>query len=277
MRWAILLTACASLAFSQEVKRPRITGVAHIAFMAHDFSQSRVFYTGIMGLQEPYSLKNPDIAFFKINDRQYVELFPEKQPNTDRLVNIGLETDNAEQLRKYLASRGVAVPNRVTKDRIGNRTFTVTDPEKHIVEFVQYEPNGWSMREKGKFMDDRRVSSHASHVGIISLCAGTGLEVLPRYPRLPGDCARRPKRKAPLGVPEGAGRRKLGGVRDVQHARPLRSKGLQRNGRYSRWSAVPRPSPVGRLPSHGDDRNGCSEMRRHLRGFARAQELHATA
>ena len=96
-----------------------------------------------------------------------MELFPEKEPNTDRLVNIGLETDNAEQLRKCLASRGVAVPDRVTKNRIGNRTFTVTNPEKHTVEFVQYEPDGWSMREKDKFMDDRRVSTQTTHVGII--------------------------------------------------------------------------------------------------------------
>jgi lactoylglutathione lyase len=163
----MLLTACTTLAFGQEVTRPRITGVAHITFMAHDLSQSRAFYTGMLGFQEPYSLKNPDITFFKINDHQYVQLFPEKEPNTDRLVNIALETENAEQLRKYLASRGVAVPDRVTKNRIGNTTFSVTDPDKHTVEFVQYEPDGWSMREKGKLMDDRRASTHMAHVGII--------------------------------------------------------------------------------------------------------------
>ena len=120
-----------------------------------------------MGFQEPYALKDPDTAFFKINDYQYVELFPEKEPKTNRLVNIGLETDDAEQMRRYLASRVVPVPDRVTKNRIGNRTFTVTDPEKHTVEFVQYEPGSRTMREKGKFMDDRRVSTQATHVGII--------------------------------------------------------------------------------------------------------------
>jgi len=171
MRLLVAAAIFASLASGQEVKRPRIVGVAHIALYAHDIEKSRIFYTGLLGFREPYSLTNPDgslsVAFFKINDRQYVELLPEKAPNTDRLVDIALETDNAEQLRVYLASRGVKTPGHVAKDRIGNTTFSVTDPDNHTVEFVQYEPDGWSLREKGKFMDDRRVSTHMAHVGII--------------------------------------------------------------------------------------------------------------
>ena len=52
------------------MKLPRILGVAHIAFYAHDMERSRAFYTGMLEFQEPYSLKDPDIAFFKINDHQ---------------------------------------------------------------------------------------------------------------------------------------------------------------------------------------------------------------
>ena len=132
MKWAIALTACLCLASSQEVKRPRITGVAHIGFMAQDINRSRAFYTGLLGWQEPYSLKNPDVTFFKINDRQYVELVSEDKPATDRLTHIALETDDAAGMLKNLASKGVKVPRRVTKDRIGNTSFTVTDPDKHI-------------------------------------------------------------------------------------------------------------------------------------------------
>lgn len=171
MRFVAAAAIFASLASGQAVQRPRILGVAHIALYAHDIEQSRSFYTGMLGFQEPYSLENPDgslsAAFFKINDHQYVEILPEKEPSTDRLVHIALETDNAEQLREYLGSRGVQVPDRVTKDRTGNTSFTVTDPDKHTVEFVQYDPDGWSMRENGEFMNDRRASSHMSHVGII--------------------------------------------------------------------------------------------------------------
>jgi catechol 2,3-dioxygenase-like lactoylglutathione lyase family enzyme len=167
MKWAIVLTACASLAWGQDVKRPRITGVVHIGLMAHEVNQSRSFYTDLLGWQEPYSLKSPDITFFKINDHQYVELVPETRPATDRLTHIALETDDAAGLLKYLASRGVKVPERAEKGRLGNLSFSVTDPDGHSVEFVQYLADGLSMREKGKFMDANRAPDHMSHVGII--------------------------------------------------------------------------------------------------------------
>jgi len=50
------------------------------------------------------------MTFFKVNDHQYIELYPEQEANSDRLSHIALETDNIEALRLYLASKGVAVP-----------------------------------------------------------------------------------------------------------------------------------------------------------------------
>ena len=70
-------------------------------------------------------------------------------------------------MRRYLASRGVKVPDRVPKGRIGNSNFNVADPDGHTVEIVQYEPDGWSMREKGKWMGPERVSTRMLHVGIL--------------------------------------------------------------------------------------------------------------
>jgi catechol 2,3-dioxygenase-like lactoylglutathione lyase family enzyme len=151
--------------------RPRITGIAHIAFFAKDIEKSRAFYRDFLGFEEPYSLKNPDgslsMAFFKINERQYIELIPEREPNTDRLSHISIETDNAEALRVYLASRGVAVPDRLPKGKTGNWNFFVTDPEGHRVEIMQYDPAGWTVREKGKHVPATRISTHIPHVGII--------------------------------------------------------------------------------------------------------------
>jgi lactoylglutathione lyase len=156
---------------AQDVARPRITGVAHIAVYAADFEKSRTFYRDFLGFEEPYSLAKPDgtpsMTFFKINERQYIELFPETAPNTDRLNHISIETDNAEAMRQYLASRGVAVPKTVPKGRIGNSNFNVKDPEGHTVEIVQYEPDGWTVREKGKHLGPDRVSKRLMHVGIV--------------------------------------------------------------------------------------------------------------
>jgi lactoylglutathione lyase len=168
---ALLLLVLAGIADAATLERPKITGVAHIAIWAHDYEASRAFYGNFLGFAEPFSLKKPDgspaVTFFKVNDRQYIELSPEKQPRTDRLNHYAIETNDAEAMRRYLASRGVKVPDRVPKGRIGNLNFMIQDPEGHSVEIVQYSADGWTMREKGKHMPDGRISKHMMHVGII--------------------------------------------------------------------------------------------------------------
>jgi len=141
---------------AQEAPRPKILGVAHIAIFAADYEKSRSYYHDFLGFEEPYSLAKPDgtpsMTFFKVNERQYIELFPETTPKSDRLNHISIETDDAEAMRKYLASFRIAVPKAVGKGRIGNSNFNIKDPDGHTVEIVQYEPDGWTVREKGKHM-----------------------------------------------------------------------------------------------------------------------------
>src|SRR3954462_3016629 len=171
MKWIVVLRGTSSLILAEAPARPRILGVAHISLFAHEYEKSRAFYRDFLGFEEPYSLKNPDgspmMTFFKVNDRQYIELSPEKEPGTDPLNHIAIQTDNAEAMRLYLASKGVRVPDKTPKGRIGNANFTVKDPDGHGLEIVQYEPAGWTVRENGKFMSDSRISNHMMHVGII--------------------------------------------------------------------------------------------------------------
>ncbi len=152
-------------------RRPKILGVSHIAIYAHDYEKSRQFYGGFFGFQEPYSLKNPDgsasMTFYKINERQYIELFPEREANSDRLNHISFETDDIEGLRKYLASKGVKVPDKPNRARIGNLSFNITDPAGKKLEMVQYMPDGKTVQAKGQFLSDERVSKRMMHVGII--------------------------------------------------------------------------------------------------------------
>ena len=167
-----LVMAMIGLAAGDEpaVKRPRITGVAHLAIYAHDVDKSLAFYKDYLGYAEPYRLTTASgglhLAFLKINERQYLEVFPEKAAGTDRLNHISVETDDAEAMRAYLASRGVKVPARVGLGRIGNANFNINDPDGHTVEIVQYKPEGWTLREKGKFLPESRISSRAMHLGI---------------------------------------------------------------------------------------------------------------
>lgn len=171
MRLLAVALLSASLAAPQVPKRPRITGVAHIALSVHDVEQSRRFYEDFLGFGEPFLLHQPDgklsLTFIKINDRQYLELFPETEPGSDRLLHISIEVDDAEAMRAYLGARGIKVPEKVGKGRIRNSNFNVKDPDGHTVEIVQYEPDGWSVREKGKYMSDARVSERILHLGIL--------------------------------------------------------------------------------------------------------------
>ena len=170
MRTLIALIALAPL-LSAQPQRPRILGVAHIALYVSDIEKSRAFYKDFLGFGEPFQLDNPDgslsLTFIKVNERQYIELFPGLKPGADRLNHISIQTDNAEAMRVYLASRGVTVPAKVPKGRIKNSNFNVKDPDGHTVEIVQYEPDGWSVREKGKHMSGARVSERILHLGII--------------------------------------------------------------------------------------------------------------
>ena len=161
----------AGLVCAQTAQRPHIVGIAHIAIYAHDYEKSRSFYGDFLGFEEPYSLKNKDgsasMTFFKINDHQYIELFPEREANTDRLNHISLETDDIEALRLYLASKGVKVPDHAQQARIGNLSFNIIDPAGHQVEMVQYMPGGKTVAAYGKYISDTRISTHMTHVGVI--------------------------------------------------------------------------------------------------------------
>ncbi|MBV9436943.1 MAG: VOC family protein [Acidobacteria bacterium] len=154
-------------------QRPRILGVAHMALYVTDIGLSRRFYEGLLGYAESHTLKRPDgsdrIVFIKINDDQFIELvteLPKDAQNEGHLHHIGFYTDSAEGVRRYLASRQVAVPETVAKTQNGNLILNFKDPDGHGIEIVQYEPNSRTRQNKGKYLPDTRISTHIYHVGV---------------------------------------------------------------------------------------------------------------
>jgi len=169
---ALLLT---SLFFfstaADEVKRPRVLGLAHVALFVSDLQKARAFYEDFLGYQEPYVLKRDDgsdrIVFIKINEQQFIELFAENPQQDGHLGHISFLTDSVTRMRDYLAFRGIKVPDKVGKGKIGNLNFNITDPDGHTVEIVQYEPDSWTMRERTKFLPDTRISTQMAHAGVL--------------------------------------------------------------------------------------------------------------
>ena len=160
-------------------QRPRIIGLSHVGLWVKDLGRSREFYKGYLGFDEPFSLTDNaggvQVTWIKVNDRQTIELFPlgDRTPKDgDSLYHIALETDDAQGMLRYLASRGVKgpggkpLPTTARTGRIGNLNYFAEDPDGHIVEFTQYMPNGWTMEKAGQFMPPSRIAARMSHAGV---------------------------------------------------------------------------------------------------------------
>ena len=169
----ILAALFASVSAAQTpVKRPAIVGVAHIGLKTDDIVAARNFYGHYLGYQEPFTLDKPAgglmLTYFKVNDHQYIEIFPELKSDTeDRLSHIAFETVNIQQLRDYLASRGVKVPDTLKPGLDGNISMMIRDADEHNVEFVQYMPGSLHSKNFGKFLPDTRISERIIHVGVM--------------------------------------------------------------------------------------------------------------
>ena len=155
-------------------ERPKVLGVAHMAIYVKDLAKTRQFFEEFLGFGEPFTLPKKDggvrIAFVKVNDHQYFELFNEKSRGEGQLNHISFYTDNADRMYAYLKSKGVEVisdKGQVGKGQTGNKNFNVKDPDGHIVEIVEYQPDSWTARESGKFMPPTQISEHIMHVGVL--------------------------------------------------------------------------------------------------------------
>src|SRR5262249_50635667 len=171
--WSLSAAAAGSvLPRSAAASRPKILGLAHTAFYVTDLAKARTFYKDFLGFdEEPFTLKKPDgserIVFIKINDRQFVELFAENTRGEGQLNHVSIYTDNADQMRDYLASKGVAVPDTVGKGKTGNKNFNIKDPDGHIVEIVEYQPDSLTTRDAGQHRPATQISGHLMHAGFI--------------------------------------------------------------------------------------------------------------
>lgn len=174
--FACLLAASASLPAQAPAGRPKVLGIAHIAIYVKDVAKARQFYEDFLGFGEPFTLPTKDggvrIAFVKINDHQYIEIFTEADRGEGQLNHISIYTDDADRMRDYLVARGIrpmgnAARGPVPKGMTGNKNFNVQDPDGHIVEIVEYQPDSWTAQHAGKDMPATRISDHIMHVGFL--------------------------------------------------------------------------------------------------------------
>ena len=133
-----LILASGLVSAAQGPARPRITGISHLAVYASDMKATDHYYADLVGAVRGPDPESPSGARYYINATQFVEVLPlPANAGVNRLDHTGWTTENADTLRRYLASKGWKTPEKIDHLSDGSRTFRVSDPEGNLVEFVQ--------------------------------------------------------------------------------------------------------------------------------------------
>jgi len=156
-KWWCAGLFCAAIGWAQPANQ---LGIAHVAFRVADLEAARGFYQRL-GFEQFFEIKQGDRtteAFLKINDRQFLELYPRSDPSQSLgLMHVCYESDDLEALHAAYVQRGLTVSD-VRKAGAGNLLMTMKDPEGQTIEFTQYMPGSRHFEDRGKHIGANRVS-----------------------------------------------------------------------------------------------------------------------
>jgi catechol 2,3-dioxygenase-like lactoylglutathione lyase family enzyme len=173
---AAVLTLLSPLAQAQQT--PPLAGIAHIAIRVRSLDAAREFYQKL-GYEEAFLLKDkqdkPRESFIKINDHQFIELYP-ANPDVPKESMIGFlhvcfEGDNDLQaVHDDYGDHGLT-PTKVRKAGAGNLLFTLAGPidangAAQNLEYTQYEPGSMHFNDRGKHLGDDRIADAIVSVSI---------------------------------------------------------------------------------------------------------------
>ena len=148
--------------------KPDLAGIAHTALRVADLDKSRDFYAKL-GYQEAFAWTQGTTttqSFLKINDRQFIELYPQRQPSEPvSFLHVCFESREIETLNHVYVERGLS-PIAVRKAGAGNLLFTMVGPEKQNLEYTQYMPGSRHTLDQGNHLGANRISEELVAVGI---------------------------------------------------------------------------------------------------------------
>lgn len=175
--FAVILLLAAPLVRAQQ-QTPPLAGIAHIAIRVRSLDAARDFYQKL-GFEEAFFLKDkegkPRESFIKINDHQFIELYP-SNPDVPKESSIGFlhvcfEGDNDLQaVHDDYVEHGLT-PKAVRKAGAGNLLFTLAGPidangAAQNLEYTQYEPGSMHFEDRGKHLGEDRVGNSIVSVSI---------------------------------------------------------------------------------------------------------------
>ena len=152
-----LLIIVPSWAYSAD--RPKIIGIDHVDFYTTSPDANKKLYMGVLGLESANPVEPGQIQRFRVGT-QWIGYRAAPDPKaTDRMDHVAFRTDNCAQLHSYLAAIGIRVPDTLDHLENGSRSFTITGPEGHRIEFVQLAGSSGESHDP--------VSRHLIHAGFI--------------------------------------------------------------------------------------------------------------
>ena len=163
----LALFGIASLALGgQDARdRPKITGIDHVAFYTTAPEGVAHLYHGLLGLSDAKPVEPGETLRYTVG-KQWVGYSAAPDPQAlNRMDHVAFATDDIAALKRYLAKKGVTVPEAIERWPDGSRSFRVKDPEGHTIEFVERAKRGGETRCRSRFPppDPRRI--HCSRSG----------------------------------------------------------------------------------------------------------------
>jgi catechol 2,3-dioxygenase-like lactoylglutathione lyase family enzyme len=156
-KWFLASLICATLCRAQPANQ---AGIAHVALRVADLAAARGFYNKL-GFEQFFEMKQGERtteAFLKINDHQFIELYPRTDPSQPiGLMHVCYESNNLEALHAEYAGRGLAVSD-VRKAGAGNLLMTMKDPEGQTIEYTQYMPGSRHFEDRGRHLGAKRAA-----------------------------------------------------------------------------------------------------------------------
>ncbi len=163
---AILTTLLTTFGHAQSdgTPSPPFNGVAHVAIRVHDLAASIAFYQKL-GFEQAFDLRKDNVpyeSFIKINDSQFIELYPVTDKNPDvGFLHLCFEGVDLNAIHDDYVTHGLT-PTAVRKAGAGNLLFTLAGPQQpsgpQNIEYTQYEPGSLHSNDQGKHLGPDRVA-----------------------------------------------------------------------------------------------------------------------
>jgi len=153
---------------------PNLAGIAHVAIRVADLDASVAFYEKL-GFVRAFALSRDGKvyeAFIKINDRQFLELYPATEKDTQiGFLHLCFEGSNLQAAHDFYVAQGLT-PKDVRTAGAGNLLFTMPGPATPTgpqnLEYTQYMPGSLHSKDFGQHLGGDRISEKLVGVTVAS-------------------------------------------------------------------------------------------------------------